>query len=95
MVSNNLARSLGYGDSKPVKTKSSIQAGAGYSGTPLRRPRRRPSNGDLCAASNPHRATPQNKVVTPGSGAKGHGGSVDKKATTKDPQQTGGSRHGK
>jgi hypothetical protein len=93
MVSNNLARSLGYGGSKPVKTKSSIQAGGGNHDPASKASKT--SNGDLCAAKNPHRATPQNKVVTPGSGAKGHGGSVDKKATTKDSLQKGGSRHAK
>ena len=86
-------RSLGYGGSNPVKTKSSIQAGGGNPDPASKASKA--SNGSLCAASNPHKATYQNKVVTPGSGAKGHGGSVDKKATTKDPQQTGGSRHGK
>jgi hypothetical protein len=93
MVSNNLARSLGYGGSKPVKTKSSIQAGGGNHEPASNASKA--SNGDLCAASNPHKATYQNKAVTPGSGAKGHGGSIDKKATNKDPQQTGGSKHGK
>jgi hypothetical protein len=93
MVSNNLARSLGYGGSKPVKTNSSIQAGGGNPDPATKASKT--SNGALCAASNPHRATPQNKVVTPGSGAKGHSGSVSKAATIRDPQQTGGSRHGK
>jgi hypothetical protein len=93
MVSNAFARSLGYGGSKPVKTKSSIQAGGGCCEPASKASKA--SNGSLGAATVPHKKTLQNSAVTPGSGAKGHGGSVDKKATTKDTLQTGGSRYAK
>src|SRR5271169_4497793 len=79
-------RSLGYGGSKPVKTKSSIQAGGGCCEPASAASKK--SNGDLCAATVPHKKTLQNSAVTPGSGAKGHGGNVSKAKTIADPQET-------
>jgi hypothetical protein len=90
MVSNTFAKSLGYGGSGAIKARST-QDGGGTS----RKPADNKSNGDLCAVKPGTAKTYQNRAVTPGTGAKGHGGSVDKKATTKDPLQKGGSRHAK
>jgi hypothetical protein len=92
MVSNAFARSLGYGGSSAIKAKS-ITNGGGCCDPASKASKA--SNGSLGAATVPHKKTLQNSAVTPGSGAKGHGGSVDKKATTKDTLQTGGSKHAK
>jgi hypothetical protein len=91
MVSNMFAKSLGYGGSAPVKTKASIVAGGGRYSKP-------DHSGDQDAAkvSMPkQRPGFQERDVTTGSGAKGNGGSVNCWATTKDPNQKGGSRYGK
>jgi hypothetical protein len=86
MVSNMFAKSLGYGGSAKVKTTSSIQAGGGNSDPASKASKA--SNGDLCAAKPIHKKTYQNRAVTPGSDAKGHGGSVSKAKTIADPQET-------
>jgi hypothetical protein len=84
-------RSLGYGGSNPVKTKSSISAGGGCCEPASAASKK--SNGDLCAVPVPHKKTMQNSVVKGANG--GHSGSVDKKSTTRDPLATGGSKHAK
>jgi hypothetical protein len=92
VVSNAFAKSIGLGGSAAIKAKS-ITNGGGCC-VPASKASKA-SNGNLGATPVPAKKTLQNSVVSPGSGAKGHGGSVDKKATTKDPLQTGGSRHAK
>jgi hypothetical protein len=92
MASNAFAKSLGYGGSAKIQAKS-ITNGGGCCDPASKASKA--SNGSLGAATVPHKKTLQNSAVTPGSGAKGHGGSVDKKATTKDTLQTGGSRYAK
>lgn len=92
MVSNLFAKSLGYGGSAKIRAKSIINGGGCCD--PASKASKA-SNGDLGAAKPIHKTTYQNRPVTPGAAAKGHGGSVDKKATTKDPLQKGGSRHAK
>jgi hypothetical protein len=90
MVSNTFAKSLGYGGSSAIKAKSIVNGGGRYS--------KPDHSGDQDAAkvSMPkQRKGFQEGDVTTGSGAKGNGGSVDRKATNKDPQQTGGSRYAK
>jgi hypothetical protein len=66
MVSNMFSKSLGYGGSAKVKTTSSIQAGGGHYEPASKASKA--SNGDLKAASNPHRTTPQNSAVKPSLG---------------------------
>ena len=92
MVSNAFARSLGYGGSSAIKAKSITNGGGCCVNIPAAS---KASNGNLGAAKPIHKATYQNKAVSPGSGAKGNGGSISKAATTRDPLQTGGSRYAK
>jgi hypothetical protein len=92
MVSNAFARSLGYGGSAKIQAKS-ITNGGGCCDPASKASKA--SNGNLGAAKPIHKATYQNKAVSPGSGAKGNGGSISKAATTRDPLQTGGSRYAK
>jgi hypothetical protein len=90
MVSNMFAKSLGYGGSAKIKAKSIVNGGGRYD-----QPDR---SGDQNAAKvgmPNQRKGFQDRDVTTGSGAKGNGGSINRKATNKDPQQTGGSRYGK
>lgn len=94
MVSSMFAKSIGMGGSKAIKTRSIPQnAGMAVRISPMEKS----SNGALGAAKPIHKTTHQNMVVNAGTGSKGNGGNVDRKATIMDPLQMkkGGSRYAK
>jgi hypothetical protein len=88
VVSNAFAKSIGLGGSKAIRAKSITQgAGCRYA------PDHSGDQNDAKVSMPNQRRGFQERAVNTGSGAKGHGGNVDKRATTKDPLQKGGSRY--
>jgi hypothetical protein len=89
VVSTNYLKSIGHpAASAPVKNKSVHRIACG---SPVSISKTETaSNGKLGAAKPGTEKTYQNRAVNPGSGAKGHGGSISKAATIRDPLQKGG-----
>jgi hypothetical protein len=86
VVSNAFAKSIGLGGSKAIRAKS-ITQGAGCRYAPDHSGDQNDAKVISCAAFRKGRSIP---AAGP---TKGHGGNVDKRATTKDPLQKGGSRY--
>jgi hypothetical protein len=87
VVSNAFAKSIGLGGSKAIRAKSITQgAGCRYA------PDHSGDQNDAKVSMPNQRRGFQERVVNPGSGAKGSGGSINKAPTIRDPLQKGGKR---
>lgn len=87
MVSNTFAKSLGYGGSAKIQAKSITNGGGCYY-----KPDHSGDQNDAKATMPNQRRGFQERVVNPGSGAKGNGGSINKAPTIRDPLQKGAKR---